>query len=93
MNSVNGTRLNIDIFGTTLNLDDHVAVVKRNQLLPAQIVDFTARQIRVTFDAQKYSWAVGYGYKYGANKGKTPTLLVNPEQIVKKPVDNQTSVL
>ena len=82
-----------DFFDHDLKLGDDVAVVKRNILIPAQIVDFTARQIRVVFDAQKYSWAVGYGYKYGAKKGTIPTFLVYPHQTVKKPVDTSNQVL
>ena len=75
-----------DIFGNQLNLGDNVAVVCKNTLLPAQVVDFTPKQIRVAFDTNKYSWAIGYGYKYGVNKGKQPTLLVSSGQIVKQTV-------
>ena len=74
-----------DTFGTVLNIGDSVAVVKRNTLIPAEIVDFTPKQIRVIFDTTKYPWAIGYGYKWGAMKGDRPTLLVTSNQIVKRP--------
>jgi hypothetical protein len=83
----------VDFFGRNIKLGDQVAIVKRNMLMEATVIDFTRKQVRVAYDSAKYRWAVGYSYTWGVKKGQTPTLLVNSNQIVKKSVDTSVDLV
>ena len=73
-----------DFFGNPLKIGDRVAVAYKNRLIDATIVGFTPKKIRIEFDFDKYRWAVSYAHWSGIHKGKTPTLLVTLEQVVRK---------
>jgi hypothetical protein len=72
-----------DICGNILNLGDSVAVSTKNGLLLGNIVDLLPKSIRVEFDTNRFAWAIGYGFKYGVNKNKTPSILATGNNTVR----------
>jgi len=66
-----------------LNLGDSVAVSTKNGLLLGNIVALLPKSIRVEFDINRFAWAIGYGFKYGVNKNKTPSILATDSNTVR----------
>lgn len=72
-----------DICENVLNLGDSVAVSTKNGLLLGRIVALLPKNIRVEFDVHRFPWAIGYGFKYGVNKNKTPSILASGNNTVR----------
>lgn len=72
-----------DICHNILNLGDSVAVSTKNGLLLGNIVALLPKSIRVEFDTNRFYWAIRYGFMYGVNKNKTPSILATGNNTVR----------
>ena len=72
-----------DICHNILNLGDIVAVSTKNGLILGRVVALLPKSIRIEFDTTRFSWAIGYGFKYGVNKNKTPSILATGNNMVR----------